>query len=177
MDILSDVNVSGNLTIGHKSTFGHKLTFPEQGNDVILYKQHNSTIRICGVDAKSQLSVQSFCIGDNMAALQFSSSMIYFWGNKLIFEKDGIYFKDPSFFDNKQSIIFKTTNLVVPPNCSHFEITSEVKNWPAIASVWEAGKQIEIDLRVTEFNEKQSLLGTIVPPDAELHLSAIYLPN
>lgn len=174
MDILSDVNVSGDLDIGNKLKF-HNM----YDNYVELYQENGNTIRICGTGSYNpiQLSVPSFCIADNMAMLRFSSSAIYFCSKKLVFDDDGIYFENYDCTENRHSITssFKTTHFVVPPNCSHFAITNEVTSWPAIASVWKNGKQIEIDLEVGGDNTE--LLGTIVPSDVELCLGVIYIPN
>lgn len=170
MDILSDVNIKGELTLGgplyvsDTSTNEYGEIMTNNGTFSIGYKYGDN---------------YQWCISSINSGMQINSYSITLEGSLIEFKR-----KETSLF---RSIVPHFNQITIPENCSKFFITNtsiSIKDdsniykyfsYPLVMA-YQCGKRVDIDVELSNAGRLSEIVYGLISPQAEQReLSVVYL--
>lgn len=177
MDILSDVNISGNLTANSVNVSSGKFTQKICGNDLFLKKEflYGDLLIGCNVSITPQGLIKTKLVN----SITVNSMKISIDGWAEINTMNSVFSKVVSEFYIKNVLqpYYRNYEITVPPECSKFRLYSAETNSfalvdypPIIQSVSQAtGRFIYTDYEIICGNETGSIwhVNVLITPESE----------
>lgn len=169
MDILSDVNIKGQTTLGGPLYVSNSTNYY---GEIVM---NGETLSIGGKNGEKY----NWCISANFGSFEIDA-------NSIILKSNGVYFESKKTGFSREIVpYFK--QITIPENCSKFFITDtnisiedesniyKYFSYP-IVMAYQCGKRVEIDVELAN-NERSTeiIYGSISPQAEQRELSVVYL--